>query len=212
MNATSKIIKSVICFLSFIVAGSELCSGQVFVNGSFEIGDTPPLGGTYVPAPDSTSIPGWTVQSGGVDYIGSDTWQAEDGIRSLDMSGHNAGSILQNVSGLIIGQQYQLSFYMAANNLEGPPIKTLQASIDSVTQTFTFDGTGTTLANMGWSLRTMDFTADNTTMALVFTSLDNTLAGPALDNVSISPIPEPCVASLLCTAAVLGLLRRMRIG
>src|SRR5205823_5221846 len=82
----------------------------------FETGATPPFGGAYVPAPNSTAIPNWTVSSGSVDYIGSDTWQAADGSRSLDMSGHDAGTIMQNVSGFTVGQQYRLSFYLAGNN------------------------------------------------------------------------------------------------
>ncbi len=203
-------IKNIIYFLGLIVAGNNLCSGQIVVNGSFETGPTPPNGGTFVPAPDSTTIPGWTVQSGSVDYVGSDTWQAADGVRSLDMSGHDAGSILQNVSGFTIGQQYQLSFYMAANEVGPPTIKHLTASIDSATQTFTFDSTGHSYANMGWSLRTLDFTADNSTMALSFTSLDDTFYGPTLDNVSISAVPEPCTVSILCTAAGILVLWRTR--
>jgi choice-of-anchor C domain-containing protein len=194
--------------LAVIFVGAQLCLSQTVLNGSFETGTTPPFGGTYVPAPNSSAIPNWTVQSGSVDYIGSDTWQAADGSRSLDMSGHNAGSILQNITGFTVGQQYRLSFYIAGNDGD-PPIKHLQAAVGSTAQTFTFDTTGFTYANMGWSLRTLDFTADNTTLALTFTSFDDTFSGPAIDNVSISPIPEPCASYLIC-AGCLGLLRRIR--
>jgi choice-of-anchor C domain-containing protein len=145
------------------------------------------------------------VQSGSVDYIGSDTWQAADGSRSLDMSGHDAGSIFQNVSGFTVGQQYRLSFDLASNVEGGPTIKSLQAQIGSTAQTFTFDGTGFSYANMGWSLRTLDFIANNTTMGLTFTSLDSGSAGPALDNVSITIVPEPAGASMLCVYALLTL-------
>jgi choice-of-anchor C domain-containing protein len=206
MNTPLKITQAIYSLVA-IVAGSELCSAQIVSNGSFETGAPPPLGGTFVPAPNSTAIPGWTVQSGSVDYIGSDTWQAENGVRSLDMNGHEAGSILQNVSGFTAGLQYRLSFYMAAND-GSPAIKHLEAHIDSVTQTFTFDGSGTTYANMGWSFRSMDFTANNATMALTFSSLDAGPAGAALDNVSISLVPEPSTASFFGAAAVLALLRR----
>src|SRR2546421_3026708 len=82
-------MKQTFCLLALMVAAARICPSQTVVNGSFETGATPPFGGAFIPAPDSTSIPGWTVQSGSVDYIGSDTWQAADGSRSLDMSGHD---------------------------------------------------------------------------------------------------------------------------
>jgi choice-of-anchor C domain-containing protein len=157
------------------------------------MGDTPPFGGSFIPAPNSAAISGWTVQAGSVDYIGNDTWPAADGSRSLDMSGHDAGTITQNISGFIPGHQYRLSFYMAANNDGVARIFRLQARIGSAMEAFSFDATGRTYANMGWSLRTLDFTATDTTLALTFTSLDDGNAGPALDNVSISPVSGPCV-------------------
>src|ERR1043166_4376364 len=186
-------MKSILCLFALTVAGAELCSGQTVLNGSFETGATPPFGGAFVPAPNSTAISGWTVQSGSIDYMGNDTWQAAAGSRSLDMSGHDAGTITQNISGFTPGRQYRLSFYMAGNNDGVSRIFQLRANIGSVTQTFAFDATGFTYSNMGWSLRTMDFTATDTTMALTFTSLDSGNAGPALDNVSISTASEPCV-------------------
>src|SRR5439155_5977789 len=165
MKGPFRIMKNAFYLLALIVAGTELCSGQTVLNGSFETGPTPPFGGTYVPAPDSTTITGWTVSGGSVDYIGSDTWPAADGSRSLDMNGHDAGTIVQNVSGFTLGNQYRLSFYLAGNNDGSATIFHLQGKIGSFTQTFTFDATGHTYADMGWSLRTMDFAADDTTMA-----------------------------------------------
>jgi choice-of-anchor C domain-containing protein len=203
-------MRSAFCLLALILASPEWCSGQIVVNGSFESGPTPPLGGLYVPAPDSTTISGWTVSSGSVDYIGSDTWPAAHGSRSLDMSGHDAGTIMQNVSGFTPGNQYRLSFYLAANNDGSPTLFHLQGSIGSSTQTFTFDATGHTYANMGWSLRTMDFTANNTTLTLALTSLDDGFAGPALDDVSIAAIPEPS-AGACGLSAMLGLILRARL-
>ena len=184
-------MKTTFCLVALIVAGARVCSSQTVLNGSFETGATPPFGGTFIPAPDSTSIPGWTVQSGSVDYIGSDTWPAADGSRSLDMSGHDAGAISQNISGFMPGSRYRLSFYMAGNNDGAARIFHLEASIGSTAQIFNFDATGYTYANMGWTLVTMDFTADSTTMALTFTSLDPGAAGPALDNVTLSALSEP---------------------
>jgi choice-of-anchor C domain-containing protein len=202
-------MKKTLCLLGFMIAGVELCSGQLVVNGSFETGPTPPYGGLYIPAPDSSTIPGWTVSNGSIDYVGSDYWQPADGSRSLDMDGHNPGTIMQNVSGLTVGQLYKLSFYMAGNNNFSPVTFHLQASVGSNSQTFTFDATGYSYTNMGWTLKTLDFTATATAMPLTFTSLDPGFSGPTLDEVSIVAIPEPCAGMLFCTAAVLTLRRRL---
>lgn len=188
--AILKVMKQILYLLASILAGAELCSGQTVLNGSFEEGDAPPLGGVCIPTKDSTAIRGWTVRSGSVDYIGDDTWQAAYGSRSLDLSGHDAGSIMQNVSGFTPGNEYRLYFYMAANSDGSPAEFHLRASVGSVTQTFAFDATGHKYADMGWSLKTMDFTATSATMALTFTSLNRGVAGPALDNVCIGKLPE----------------------
>lgn len=196
--------KKLICMVSLAAAGGSLCHGQVVSNGSFESGpSSPPVGGVYIPAPDSTTIPGWTVVSGSVDYVGNNTWQAENGNISLDMCGHNAGTIMQNVSGFTVGNQYRLSFYMAANVFDPPTIKNLNASVGSTSHTFTFDGTGHSYSSMGWTLDTLNFTATSSTMAVEFADLDNSDAGATLDNVSITPAPEPGAISLLCAAAAL---------
>jgi choice-of-anchor C domain-containing protein len=204
-------MKTLTCLLTVIAAGAGLCSAQIVVNGSFETGPTPPFGGLYIPAPDSTTLSGWTISSGSIDYVGSDYWPAQDGSRSLDMNGHNAGTISQNVGGLSVGQRYRLSFYMAGNNNGAAITFHLQANIGSTSQAFAFDGTGHTYSNMGWTLKTLDFTAANPSMGLSFTSLDSGIdsgnAGPTLDNVSIAAIPEPTGCSLLGTAALLLLSR-----
>jgi choice-of-anchor C domain-containing protein len=187
-----KTVKSIFCLLTLLVGSAGLCSGQTVRNGSFEAGNAPPFGGSYIPAPNSTAISGWVVQAGSVDYIGNDTWPAADGSRSLDLSGHDAGTITQNISGFTPGHEYRLSFYMAANNDGVARIFRLQARIGSVTETFSFDATGRTYADMGWSLRTLDFIATHTTLTLEFTSLETGNAGPVLDNVSIA---APCVAA-----------------
>src|SRR5437763_10426038 len=131
---------------------------QTVTNGSFELG-TDPGNSLVVLAGDSTTITGWTVQSGTVDYIGT-RWAAADGERSLDLSGQSEGSIVQNaVSGFTVGMEYRLSFYMAANTEGGSPIKSLRADVGLASQSFSFDGTGYSASNMGWSLRTLDFFA-----------------------------------------------------
>lgn len=96
--------------LALSAAGVGTVLGQNVFNGSFESGVAPPLGGEFIPAPNSGAIAGWTVQSGSVDHIGSDTWPAAEGSRSLDLNGHDAGTIVQTISGFVPGRPYRLAF------------------------------------------------------------------------------------------------------
>src|ERR1043166_795967 len=91
-----------------------LAGAQTVFNGSFELGTNPGSDFIEFTAPDSTSITGWTVASGTIDYIGG-RWLAADGSRSLDLSGINNGTLTQSISGFLGGTTSRLSFYMAAN-------------------------------------------------------------------------------------------------
>ena len=65
---------------------------QHVTNGSFESGVAFSDPFITLNATDSTSITGWTVSAGSIDYIGS-YWQPADGSRSLDMNGLSTGAI-----------------------------------------------------------------------------------------------------------------------
>lgn len=195
--------------LSFALAlGGSGLSAATLTNGSFE---TPLLNvGAFATLPSgSTLIDGWTVGGTSIDWIGG-YWQNADGIRSIDLSGGNAGSISQDITGLTIGARYDLSFALAGNPAGGPAVKTVNVSVGDENANFTFDTTGKTLAAMGWVMKTFRFTAGATTERLTFTSLNNTAYGPALDKVSIAAtVPLPAGVFLLGGAlADLGLMRR----
>ncbi len=190
------------------------------INGSFEEGINPGVF-TTLNATDTTSITGWTVSSGSIDYIGT-YWTAEDGSRSLDMNGLSAGSISQTITGLSVGQQYKVGFYIAGNPDAGPDTKTLGVTASANSQSYTFDISGSTHAAMGWLPASFLFTADTTDVMITFASLvttggtrENPAAfGPALDNVSISATPLPAALPLFGSAlggfGLLGWLRRRR--
>jgi len=163
-------------------------------NGSFEIG-TDPGSFTTLNAVDSATIPGWTVGSGSIDYIGS-YWQAGDGVRSLDMSGNDLGSISQSFA-VTDGALYTVSFLVAGNPDNGPIIKELGVTTNGSSQSFFFDVTGFDKSNMGWTTETFNFIASGSTETLTFTSLACADVSPpcafgaALDNVSVSAaVPE----------------------
>jgi choice-of-anchor C domain-containing protein len=172
-------------------------SAVTLINGSFETGPNP--GSFLTLNGGNTSITGWTVGGGdnSIDYIGS-YWTASNGSRSLDLNGLNPGSISQLVTGLNAGSIYKVSFDLAGNPAGGPAVKTIDAFIQS-SHPYLFDTSSSTLGNMGWITESFTFTATGTSALLSFTSTTSgfsgnetypTAFGPALDNVTISAVPE----------------------
>lgn len=205
-----------------IVALAQDARAAAFQNGSFESG----IGGignfATLNAGDSTSITGWTVTGGGVDYIGA-YWTARDGARSLDLNALEAGGV-QQIFDTIIGQKYTVSFSIAGNTDGGPSLKSLAASAGSVVDApFSFDITGHSAANPGWIDYSFDFFADSLLTTLSFESTTTADSGngsyphafgPALDNVSVvmvAEVSEPATLAMLGMGlAGFGLLRRRR--
>jgi choice-of-anchor C domain-containing protein len=179
-----------------ILFNAHSAQANLVINGSFETGVDPGVF-TTLNAIDSTSISGWTVTGGSIDYIGS-YWQASDGSRSIDLNGITQGTLAQQTLATVAGQQYLISFDLAGNPDQGPTVKTIGVSIGgSGLQTFTFDTTGKSHGNMGWITESFLYIATGTSM-ITFQSLtvgpvgNESFAayGPALDNVSVTAVPE----------------------
>lgn len=170
---------------------------SLILNGSFEGGISPGSFTTLI-AGDTTSLTGWTVASGNIDYIGT-YWTASNGSRSLDLNGLVPGSISQTFSGLVAGQTYVVSFDLAGNPAGGPQPKMITVTTDEAVFNASFDSSNTSLSSMGWKPKSFTFVAAGTTDTLIFAS--NTLGfsgnetyptafGPALDNVAVNAVPE----------------------
>ena len=192
-----------------LLAIGTVANAAPFTNGSFETG--PAAGSFLALGSGNTSITGWTVGGGGIDYIGT-YWQAEEGTRNLDLSRTNAGSISQTFD-TILNQIYSVNFWLAGNPTGGPAIKTLRVSAPGTQQEYTFDTTGRTRTAMGWVEHEFLFTAASTSTTLTFASLNSTAYGPTLDNVSVTPqqtiVPEPGTWMLLGGGLIaLGLRRK----
>lgn len=188
MNFKSTLIASatMVCVLCF----SLEARANLVLNGSFEDSSINPGSFTTLNA-GSTAITGWTISSGSVDYIGT-YWTAQDGSRSLDLDGNAPGGIQASQSiATIVGQQYLVSFWMAANPDGGPNPKTVDVSFgDTLPQAFAFTPTNTTKQNMGWQEYSFIVTASGTLSDLAFVSTTDGAYGPALDNISVDAVPE----------------------
>ncbi len=191
-------------------------------NGSFESGTT--LSGSYLElnAGDSTSIANWTVIGSGIraiDYING-YWVASDGVRSLDLNGRPGPGGIEQVLATNPGTLYTVTFDMAGNPDGGPTIKTMDVSAIGATtvqtQSYAFDTTGATRTAMGWTPMTFAFVAENASTTLRFMSTvvypgdpSNVGWGPALDNVSVVPVPGAVLLGLLGLSAAGVKLRKL---
>ena len=176
---------------SVVLATNPAQAVNLINNGSFE-NSSLGSGFGYLPLyAGSTAINDWTVTSATIDYIYGQ-WQASNGNFSLDLSGNGgpagAGIIAQTFA-TTQGNQYLVGFDLAGNPEGGPTVKTLRVSAGGSSQDFTFDITGKTTTNMGWSPQTFSFVASSTSTTLSFASLDSSGTGPTLDNVVVTAVP-----------------------
>lgn len=206
------IAKFIICFLVLAQAivfspGMALAVGT---NGGFEIGITEVSPGfNPLTAGDTTSITDWSVDTGGVDYIGS-YWQASQGTRSVDLNGLEPGSISQILT-TVIGTTYDVTFDLSGNpeNLTDSPYtspnpKAVRISATgAVSKDFIFDTSieGNTKTDMMWESQTYSFTATAISTTLTFASQIAGAFGPAIDNVLMTEkLPESPTQDQICTS------------
>jgi choice-of-anchor C domain-containing protein len=157
-------------------------AGNLVVNGSFE----DPPGQHYIPVQQTFN--GWRVVGDGGIKIG-DFWQAAQGSQEIDLCGIAGGAIQQMIA-TTSGQRYVLSFALAGNPDGDPAIKPMVYTIgDADPQTVSFNITGHSATNMGWTYYHVPFIATSDSTVLLFSSAINANAGPALDDVSVDAVP-----------------------
>jgi choice-of-anchor C domain-containing protein len=141
-----------------------------------------------------TSLTGWTVDVGSVDWIGT-YWLAQDPAMSIDMSGAEAGTISQTFA-TTIGNTYTVSFFLSGNPAGPPSVKTLDVSATGGTvANYTYDVTGNDLATMNWTAAEYSFLATSASTTLSFISTTAGVFGPAIDNVVVTetvPTKDDC--------------------
>ena len=155
-------------------------------NGSFETGTYLDSGSGFEQLNvGDTSITGWTVDAGSVDWIGT-YWVAQDGVMSIDMSGSDAGAISQTFA-TTIGNTYTVSFFLSGNPAGPPTVKTLDVSATGGTLShYAFDTTASTLTSMNWAAESYSFLATTSSTTLSFVSTTAGPFGPAIDNVVVT--------------------------
>lgn len=209
-----------ICFLTLVLLSFSSAKANLLTNGSFEDATINPGGSFIEVLPGEEFITGWDVVEEDVHYMGT-FWEASDGIRSLDLDGliGSSGGVSQTFS-TVAGTLYNVTFDLAGNYANAPTIKPMRVSADGQTQDFFFDVTGKGPSDMGWTMESWSFVADDTSATLQFLSLTEANGllegwGAAIDNVAVlaaNAVPIPAAVWLFGTAliALVGFSKRSK--
>jgi hypothetical protein len=232
------------CAASLGAIGAQ--ATQLVTNGSFET-----LTNGYGQIGDNTNATGWTTSgynfvfnasnaitgvngsdgalalwgtgNGGVDTITA----SPDGGNFIGADGgYEVGAISQTITGLTAGQQYAVSFYMAAaqqTNHTGATTDfwTVDLGSSALTSNTQAGSQSTAVINLashafsGWEYETMTFTATGTSDVLSFLATGTPSGVPPfalLDGVSMTAVPEPGSITLMAggIAALAGMAWRRR--
>jgi choice-of-anchor C domain-containing protein len=198
-------IKTGIAIAAFTLL-TPLAQASGLVNGGFEDST---FSGAFQTIGTGSGLNGWSVDSGSVDLINT-YWSAASGNYSLDLNGASAATISQMFA-TTIGQNYTVSFDMAGN-FAGGGNKIITAGVTG-DHTFTFDISGKSSGNMGWTAQSFTFQAVSALSTLHFSGdSSNTYYGAALDNISVAAaVPEPeTYGMMLAGLALLGAIARRK--
>ena len=180
---------------------------NLVTNGGFEdpliTGDF----GTYT----GSGLTGWTT-TGSIDLIHG-YWKSHSGAQSIDLAGNERGKISQTINTAEPDGTYTISFWLAGNPhilYQGPKELNVYWDGEKV-KSITFDTTGKTVDNMGWTLVTISgLKAKGKTTEIVFEQgeTSNNYIGVALDDISVvdpvdPPTPAPEFPSMALPAAML---------
>lgn len=187
------------------------------VNGSFEQGAA--IGGSgslFLNTGDTTSLPGWTVLTSGVDYVSNALWDASTGSRSVELAGIGSGGVTQRIGGFVVGEKYRLRYKLSVNPFAADGLYRTTVSVTGgLAQQVGYTKTGAnTATNMLYEFHEYVWTASNTFQNVQFRSIGSGALGSVLDSVSISMVPEP--SSWMMLIAGFGMtgfaMRRRRIS
>ena len=173
-----------------LFTGSPAAAATVFADG-FE---SPTVIGDFTEFVAGQQVGPWTVTTGSVGLTRD--WQASQGTQSLDLNGFNPGAVARTLPTALL-TTYRVTYSLAGNPDNGPVVTTGNVTANGHTvDTFTFDTTGKTPADMGYVSRTFYFTNIlSASTTLQFASTTASAYGPVIDDVRV----ESCLL-VICPA------------
>ncbi|MFO1459965.1 MAG: DUF642 domain-containing protein [Verrucomicrobiota bacterium] len=209
-------------YLALGVAGVAIAlfpaRANLLVNGSFE---TPSGGYLYVPG-GSTYLPGWLTQLNGVEIVTATDIGVgynypstiQDGTQMIDLAPfiYTGGGISQTFA-TTPGTSYNVNFYGSSVSSFGKNgTGSILVTVDSSVKLFNLN---TPSSDFVWDPLGLSFVASGTTATLTFVSLSDPYTQfAAIDNVSVTAVPEPLETSVLAGLGLAGLagVRSFRRG
>jgi Protein of unknown function (DUF642) len=191
---------------SVLPQGAGAAPANIVTNGDFGDTTAPTTSFSTVLAGDSTTIAGWTVvtpslyggSGGSVDLTSTQYWNAQgSSAYSIDLAGTSSepGGIYQDVP-TRPGVEYSLSYWTAVNGDQTPgQAHTMDVVVGGVTvASIQALSAGKPLQ---WVQQTATVTATSSTTRIEFddATLGDVIQGPALDNVSMTAIPDSISAA-----------------
>ncbi len=138
-------------------------------------------------------------------------------ILAMDGDSLFRGSIWQEITGLVTGQTYDLTFYRSSGQLtsfSGPTETQFQVSFGGATQSTSLIQNASESWSGSWIKESMTFTATGTSQILTFLAIgtpDNVPPIALLSGIELQAVPEPSTLVGLGIGLVgMGLVRRFR--